>query len=97
MEKEFPTVELKHLLIDTAAMMMVKDPRSLNGVVLTSNMFGDIISDEASVIPGSIGLLPTASLCGIPGLGSEGCKVKGLYEPIHGTCGKLSTTLCNVS
>jgi 3-isopropylmalate dehydrogenase len=79
--KEFPQLELNHQLIDSAAMLMVKNPRALNGVVITSNLFGDIISDEASVIPGSIGLLPSASLGGIPdGKG----KCNGIYEPIHG-------------
>ncbi|EAQ90917.1 hypothetical protein CHGG_02852 [Chaetomium globosum CBS 148.51] len=52
---EFPQLEVGHQLIDSAAMLMVKSPRALNGVVVTSNLFGDIISDEASVIPGSIG------------------------------------------
>ncbi|KAL9125174.1 MAG: hypothetical protein Q9217_005584 [Psora testacea] len=85
MASEFPKVLLKHLLIDTAAMMLVKDPRSLNGLVLTSNMFGDIISDEGSVIPGSLGLLPSASLCGVPGASGGGARVKGLYEPVHGS------------
>lgn len=80
--KEFPQLQLGHQLIDSAAMLMVKNPRALNGVVMTSNLFGDIISDEASVIPGSIGLLPSASLGGIPD-GSKG-KCNGIYEPIHG-------------
>lgn len=79
--KEFPQLELGHQLIDSAAMLMVKSPRSLNGIVVTSNLFGDIISDEASVIPGSLGLLPSASLSGIPDGKS---KVNGIYEPIHG-------------
>lgn len=80
-KKEFPQLELGHQLIDSAAMLMVKNPRALNGIVITNNMFGDIISDEASVIPGSIGLLPSASLGGIPdGKG----KCNGIYEPIHG-------------
>lgn len=78
---EFPQLELNHQLIDSAAMLMVKNPRALNGVVITSNLFGDIISDEASVIPGSIGLLPSASLGGIPD-GKSKCN--GIYEPIHG-------------
>jgi 3-isopropylmalate dehydrogenase len=80
-EEEFPKVQLGHHLIDSAAMLMIKKPTALNGIVLTSNLFGDIISDEASVIPGSLGLLPSASLCGIP---SVGTKVKGIFEPIHG-------------
>ncbi|KAK3374901.1 Isopropylmalate dehydrogenase-like domain-containing protein [Podospora didyma] len=85
--KEFPQLELGHQLIDSAAMLMIKNPRALNGVVLTSNLFGDIISDEASVIPGSIGLLPSASLGGIPdGKG----KCNGIYEPIHGSAPDIS-------
>mgnify|MGYP001564692625 CR=1 FL=1 len=80
MEKEFPQLKLGHHLIDSAAMLMVKNPRALNGIVVTSNLFGDIISDEASVIPGSIGLLPSASLSGIP----DGSRCNGIYEPIHG-------------
>ncbi|KAH6964276.1 hypothetical protein DER45DRAFT_583224 [Fusarium avenaceum] len=64
-----------------------KNPTGLNGVVVTSNLFGDIISDEASVIPGSIGLLPSASLSGIPdGKG----KCNGIYEPIHGSAPDIS-------
>ncbi|CAP68915.1 uncharacterized protein PODANS_7_8770 [Podospora anserina S mat+] len=86
-EKEFPQLSVNHQLIDSAAMLMVKNPRALNGVVITSNLFGDIISDEASVIPGSIGLLPSASLGGIPdGKG----KCNGIYEPIHGSAPDIS-------
>ena len=81
MEKEFPQLKLGHQLIDSAAMIMVKNPRQLNGVIVTSNLFGDIISDEASVIPGSLGLLPSASLSGVPD-GKSKCN--GIYEPIHG-------------
>ncbi|KAK3333162.1 Isopropylmalate dehydrogenase-like domain-containing protein [Cercophora scortea] len=87
MTKEFPQLEFGHQLIDSAAMLMIKNPRALNGVVLTSNLFGDIISDEASVIPGSIGLLPSASLAGLPdGKG----KCNGIYEPIHGSAPDIS-------
>lgn len=83
MANEFPQLSIGHHLIDSAAMLMVKNPRALNGIVVTSNLFGDIISDEASVIPGSIGLLPSASLSGLPdGKG----KCNGIYEPIHGMC-----------
>ncbi len=81
MAQEFPRVQLQHQLIDSAAMLMVKNPSQLNGIILTSNLFGDIISDEASVIPGSLGLLPSASISGIPDGKS---KVNGIYEPIHG-------------
>lgn len=81
MKEEFPHLQLGHHLIDSAAMLMVKDPRALNGIIVTSNLFGDIISDEASVIPGSLGLLPSASLNGVPDGKSV---VSGIYEPIHG-------------
>jgi 3-isopropylmalate dehydrogenase len=83
MQNEFPQLERENQLIDSAAMIMVKNPRQLNGIVVTSNLFGDIISDEASVIPGSLGLLPSASLSGIPD-GKSKCN--GIYEPIHGSC-----------
>lgn len=85
--KEFPEVKFEHQLIDSAAMIMVKNPRALNGIVVTSNLFGDIISDEASVIPGSLGLLPSASLSGIP---DGKTKVNGIYEPIHGSAPDIS-------
>ncbi|KAL2911509.1 hypothetical protein HK105_209040 [Polyrhizophydium stewartii] len=76
---EFPDVPLQHGLVDSTAMHLVMHPTHLNGVILTSNMFGDILSDEASVIPGSLGLLPSASLAGL------GPGARGLYEPIHGS------------
>ncbi|KAF7509805.1 hypothetical protein GJ744_007500 [Endocarpon pusillum] len=88
MANEFPQLELAHQLIDSAAMLMVRNPRALNGVIVTSNLFGDIISDEASVIPGSLGLLPSASLSGIPHQGQDGGEASlcnGIYEPIHGS------------
>lgn len=85
--EEFPQLKLGHHLIDSAAMLMVKNPRALNGVIVTSNLFGDIISDEASVIPGSLGLLPSASLSSLPdGKG----KCNGIYEPIHGSAPDIS-------
>ena len=87
MAKEFPQLQVGHHLVDSAAMLMVKNPRALNGVVVTSNLFGDIISDEASVIPGSLGLLPSASLSGIP---DGKTKVSGIYEPIHGSAPDIS-------
>ncbi|KAI0240187.1 hypothetical protein L0F63_000455 [Massospora cicadina] len=76
---EFPGVELAHHLVDAAAMLMIRCPTKLNGIVLTENMFGDILSDEASVIPGSLGLMPSASVAGL----SSPCL--GVYEPIHGS------------
>ncbi|CAI2167948.1 14972_t:CDS:2 [Funneliformis geosporum] len=82
LEKEFPKVPFKHHYIDAAAMFLVKSPTILNGIVLTENLFGDILSDEASIIPGSLGLLPSASLNGLPD-GKNKCI--GIYEPIHGS------------
>jgi 3-isopropylmalate dehydrogenase len=81
MTKEFPQLKFDHQLIDSAAMIMIKSPTLLNGIIVTSNLFGDIISDEASVIPGSLGLLPSASLSALP---DGKTRVNGIYEPIHG-------------
>ncbi|CCH59965.1 hypothetical protein TBLA_0C01500 [Henningerozyma blattae CBS 6284] len=83
---EFPNLKVQHQLIDSAAMMLVKNPTQLNGIILTNNMFGDIISDEASVIPGSLGLLPSASLASLP----DKNKAFGLYEPCHGSAPDLA-------
>lgn len=84
-KNEFPTLTVQHQLIDSAAMILVKNPTKLNGLIITSNMFGDIISDEASVIPGSLGLLPSASLASLP----DTNKAFGLYEPCHGSAPDL--------
>ena len=73
--EEFPRIELEHALVDSMAMHLIRKPREYD-VILTENMFGDILSDEISVLGGSIGLLPSASL------GSGG---PGLFEPIHGS------------
>jgi len=73
--EEFPGVELEHLLVDNTAMQLVADPRHFD-VILTENMFGDILSDEAAMLTGSIGMLPSASL------GDGG---PGLFEPVHGS------------
>ena len=81
MEKEFPQLKFEHQLIDSAALIMMKSPTKLNGVIVTSNLFGDIISDQASGIPGTLGLSPSASLIGIP---DGKTLVNGIYEPIHG-------------
>jgi 3-isopropylmalate dehydrogenase len=72
---EFPNIELQHLLVDNAAMQLVSNPRHFD-VILTENMFGDILSDEAAMLTGSIGLLPSASL------GADG---PGVFEPVHGS------------
>src|SRR5581483_5955832 len=78
--KEFPDVELDHLLVDNCAMQLVLNPRRFD-VVVTENMFGDILSDEGAVLAGSIGMLPSAS---IGEKKSSGAWV-GLYEPVHGS------------
>jgi 3-isopropylmalate dehydrogenase len=72
---EFPNVELEHVLVDNAAMKLIAAPRHFD-VILTENMFGDILSDEAAMLTGSIGLLPSASL------GGDG---PGVFEPVHGS------------
>ncbi|MDD6087914.1 MAG: 3-isopropylmalate dehydrogenase [Desulfovibrionaceae bacterium] len=74
--RQYPDVELSHLYVDNASMQLVRDPSQFD-VILTGNLFGDILSDEAAVITGSIGMLPSASL-GLPG-------TPGLFEPIHGS------------
>jgi 3-isopropylmalate dehydrogenase len=81
--REFPGVKLSHQLADSAAMLMIKNPRSFNGVVLCDNTFGDILSDVSAVVPGSLGLLPSASLGGVPE--KEGGRIQGIYEPVHGS------------
>ena len=73
--KDYPEVELEHMLVDNCAMQLVRDPKQFD-VILTENMFGDILSDEASMVTGSIGMLSSASL-------NEGSF--GLYEPSHGS------------
>jgi 3-isopropylmalate dehydrogenase len=73
--KEYPDVALSHMYVDNAAMQLVRAPKSFD-VIVTGNLFGDILSDEASMLAGSIGMLPSASL---------DAKGKGLYEPIHGS------------
>ncbi len=71
----YPDISFEHVLVDTAAMRLISDPAGFD-VLVTENMFGDILTDEASVLAGSMGLLPSASL------GEVG---PGLYEPIHGS------------
>ncbi len=73
-KSEFPQMGLEHLYVDNAAMQIVRDPKQFD-TVLTSNLFGDILSDLAAVIPGSLGVLPSASLGGMV----------GLFEPVHGS------------
>lgn len=78
---EYPDVELEHALVDYCAMSFIQRPRDFD-VIVTENLFGDILSDEASMLAGSLGMMPSASLAGIP---SAGIKLFGLYEPIHGS------------
>jgi 3-isopropylmalate dehydrogenase len=73
--REYPDVALSHMYVDNAAMQLVRDPKQFD-VIVTGNLFGDILSDEASMLAGSIGMLPSASL---------DANGKGLYEPIHGS------------
>ncbi|KAH3900489.1 probable 3-isopropylmalate dehydrogenase [Saccharomycodes ludwigii] len=90
-KNEFPQLTVQNQLIDSAAMILVKSPTKLNGIILCNNMFGDIISDEASVIPGSLGLLPSASLASLP----DTNKAFGLYEPCHGSAPDLPPNKVN--
>jgi 3-isopropylmalate dehydrogenase len=80
--REFPHIQLEHVLVDNAAMQLVSAPRHFDAI-LTENMFGDILSDEAAMITGSIGLLPSASL------GGDG---PGLFEPVHGSAPDIAGT-----
>ncbi len=81
--QEFPDVELEHVLVDNAAMKLIAEPRHFD-VILTENLFGDILSDEAAMLTGSIGMLPSASL-GEPG-------DPGLFEPVHGSAPDIAST-----
>ena len=80
--KDYPDVELNHMYVDNAAMQLVRNPRQFD-VVVTGNLFGDILTDEASMITGSIGMLPSASL---------GSTKLGMYEPIHGSAPDIAGT-----
>jgi 3-isopropylmalate dehydrogenase len=80
---EFPDVELEHILVDNAAMQLVSNPADFD-VIVTENMFGDILSDEAATLTGSIGMLPSASL------GESG--TPGLFEPVHGSAPDIAGT-----
>ena len=73
--KDYPEVELSHLYVDNAAMQLIRDPKQFD-VIVTGNIFGDILSDEASMLTGSLGMLPSASLS------ADG---PGMFEPIHGS------------
>ncbi len=77
---EYPDVELSHMLVDNAAMQLVRDPKQFD-VIVTTNMFGDILSDAAAMLTGSLGMLPSASL----GAPDESGRRNAMYEPVHGT------------
>jgi 3-isopropylmalate dehydrogenase len=79
--KEYPDVEVENQLVDSCAMRLIQNPKSID-VIVTENMFGDILTDEASMLAGSMGMLPSASLAGSP---KENVRISGLYEPIHGS------------
>ena len=80
--QDFPNIELEHVLVDNAAMQLVATPRHFD-VILTENMFGDILSDEAAMLTGSIGMLPSASV---------GAGGPGLFEPVHGSAPDITGT-----
>ena len=77
----YPDVELEHMLVDACAMRLIQNPKNFD-VLVSENTFGDILTDEASMLAGSMGMLPSASLAGVP---QEGARTFGLYEPIHGS------------
>ncbi len=78
---DYPDVELEHMLVDSTAMRLIQRPADFD-VLVTENMFGDILTDEASMLAGSMGMLPSASLAGVP---KGGTMTFGMYEPIHGS------------
>ncbi|MFN8534413.1 MAG: 3-isopropylmalate dehydrogenase, partial [Dehalococcoidia bacterium] len=80
MARDYPDVQVDHILVDAAAMYLIQRPASFD-VIVTENMFGDILTDEASVLAGSMGMMPSASLGDVV----EGGFRRGLYEPIHGS------------
>jgi 3-isopropylmalate dehydrogenase len=82
MREEFPDVQVEHILVDACAMYLISRPASFD-VIVTENMFGDILTDEASMLAGSMGMLPSASL-GPAAIGDKQTRM-GLYEPIHGS------------
>jgi len=86
---EYPDVECEHLLVDACTMHLISRPATFD-VILTGNMFGDILTDEASMLAGSMGMLPSASLGGVPSRDASTGGSLGLYEPIHGSAPELA-------
>ena len=79
-DKEYKSVELNHMLADNCAMQLLRNPKQFD-IILADNLFGDMLSDEAAMLTGSLGLLPSASL----GLKDKNGKTRSLYEPVHGS------------
>jgi len=86
-DEEYPDVELSHMLADNCAMQLLKNPKQFD-VIVTDNLFGDILSDEAAMLTGSIGLLPSASL----GAKDKNGKIRSMYEPVHGSAPDIAGT-----
>jgi len=78
---QYPDIALEHMLVDSCAMRLIQQPADFD-IIVTENTFGDILTDEASMLAGSMGMLPSASMAGAP---KEGSRTFGLYEPIHGS------------
>ena len=85
MKKEYKDVELNHMLADNCAMQLVRNPKQFD-VIVTDNLFGDMLSDEAAMLTGSLGLLPSASL----GAKDKNGNMRSLYEPVHGSAPDIS-------
>jgi 3-isopropylmalate dehydrogenase len=94
-EKEFPDVPLKHQLADSLSLMMVKAPTMFNGVIHTDNTFGDMLSDQAGGVVGTLGVLPSASLCGVPGPGKR-CNGENLGRSCDATRSRFCLLIVRV-
>ena len=86
-DEEYPNIELNHMLADNCAMQLLRDPKQFD-VIVTDNLFGDILSDEAAMLTGSLGLLPSASL----GSKDKNGKMRSMYEPVHGSAPDIAGT-----
>jgi len=86
-DEEYPNIELNHMLADNCAMQLLRDPKQFD-VIVTDNLFGDILSDEAAMLSGSLGLLPSASL----GTKDKNGKMRSMYEPVHGSAPDIAGT-----
>jgi len=86
-DEEYPNIDLSHMLADNCAMQLLRDPKQFD-VIVTDNLFGDILSDEAAMLTGSLGLLPSASL----GAKDKNGKMRAMYEPIHGSAPDIAGT-----